>query len=114
MPIVWFDNPRNNAGSLTARLSTDCNMVNGLTTTLISITIQNLTTLIASIVIGLIYEWRTALVAMGLIPLMIIAGLVQMSFTTGFSDQTDAAYKDSSNLIMEAMLNIRTVSSFGY
>jgi ATP-binding cassette subfamily B (MDR/TAP) protein 1 len=45
---------------------------------------------------------------------MIIAGVIQMAFTTGFSDQTDAAYKDSSNLIMEAMLNIRTVSSFGY
>jgi hypothetical protein len=37
-----------------------------------------------------------------------------MAFNTGFSDQTDAAYKDSSNLIMEAMINIRTVSSFGY
>lgn len=36
-----------------------------------------------------------------------------MAFNTGFSDKTDAAYKDSSNLIMEAMVNIRTVSSFG-
>lgn len=45
---------------------------------------------------------------------MIIAGAIQMAFNTGFSDKTDAAYKDSSNLIMEAMINIRTVSSFGY
>ena len=37
-----------------------------------------------------------------------------MQFQTGFSDKTDAAYKDSSNLIMEAMINIRTVTSFGY
>ena len=37
-----------------------------------------------------------------------------MSFTTGFSDKTDAAYKESSSLIMESMINIRTVSSFGY
>jgi hypothetical protein len=45
---------------------------------------------------------------------MMVAGAVQMSFNTGFSDKTDAAYKDSSNLITEAMVNIRTVTSFGY
>lgn len=45
---------------------------------------------------------------------MILTGILQMSITTGFSDKTDASYKDSSNLIMESMLNIRTVSSFGY
>jgi ATP-binding cassette subfamily B (MDR/TAP) protein 1 len=45
---------------------------------------------------------------------MIICGIVQMAFSTGFSDKTDVAYKDSANLIMEAMVNIRTVSSFGY
>jgi ABC-type transport system involved in Fe-S cluster assembly fused permease/ATPase subunit len=45
---------------------------------------------------------------------MIICGAIQMAFSTGFSDKTDAAYKDSANLIMEAMVNIRTVSSFGY
>jgi ATP-binding cassette, subfamily B (MDR/TAP), member 1 len=114
MPIVWFDNPRNNAGSLTARLSSDCNSVNGLTTTFVAITIQNITSLIAGITIGFIFEWRTSLVALGLIPFMIAAGAIQMAFTTGFSEKTDSAYKDSSNLIMEAMLNIRTVSSFGY
>lgn len=54
------------------------------------------------------------MVAIGLLPFMIISGVIQMQFQTGFSDKTDAAYKDSSNLIMEAMINIRTVTSFGY
>ena len=36
-----------------------------------------------------------------------------MAFTEGFSDKTDKAYKDSSNLITQSMLNIRTVTSFG-
>lgn len=114
MPVPWFDLPRNNAGTLTARLSTDCQLVNTVTTTTVAIMIQNLSTLIAGIVIAFVFEWRTALVALGLLPLMIAAGAIQMAFNTGFSDKTDAAYKDSSNLIMEAMINIRTVSSFGY
>lgn len=45
---------------------------------------------------------------------MIIAGAIQMAFTTGFSAKTDVAYKDSSSLITESMINIRTVTSFGY
>lgn len=37
-----------------------------------------------------------------------------MEFTAGFSAKNDAAYKDSSSLITESMINIRTVTSFGY
>jgi ATP-binding cassette subfamily B (MDR/TAP) protein 1 len=114
MPISWFDLPKNNAGSLSARLSTDCQVVNSMTTTVVQIMIQNVSTLITGIIIAFIFEWRTSLVALGLLPIMIIAGVIQMQFNTGFSDKTDAAYKDSSSLIMEAMMNIRTVSSFGY
>jgi ATP-binding cassette, subfamily B (MDR/TAP), member 1 len=76
MPIAWFDNPKNNAGSLTARLSTDSQIVNGLTTTYIAITIQNMSSLISGIVIAFVYEWRTSLVALGLLPLMIISGII--------------------------------------
>ena len=114
MPIPWFDTPRNNAGTLTARLSTDCQLVNTMTTTVISILVQNVSTLVSGVVIAFVFEWRTALVALGMLPFMIICGAIQMAFQTGFSDKTDEAYKDSSNLIMEAMINIRTVSSFGY
>lgn len=93
MPIYWFDNPKHNAGSLTSRLSADCKNVNGLATTFIAISIQNVTTLIAGLVIAFIFEWRTSLVALGLIPFMIAAGAIQMMVTTGFSDKSDAAYK---------------------
>lgn len=114
MPIVWLDQPRNSAGSLSARLAADCHTVNGLTTTYVAILIQNIANLMAGIIIAFIYEWRTSLVAVGLIPFMIIAGAIQMAFTTGFSAKTDVAYKDSSALITESMINIRTVTSFGY
>jgi ATP-binding cassette subfamily B (MDR/TAP) protein 1 len=85
MPITWFDIPKNNAGSLTARLSSDCKSVNGLTTTFIGVSIQNVVTLVTSLIIGFIFEWRTSLVTLGLIPVMILAGVVQMQQSTGFS-----------------------------
>ena len=113
MPIPWFDKPENSSGSLAARLAADCASVNELITTFFSVIIQSLTTLVAGITIALIYEWRTSLVAIGLIPFIILSGIVQMTVTQGFSDKTDKVYKDSSNIITESMNYIRTVTSFG-
>ena len=81
MPIPWFDKPENSSGSLAARLAADCASVNELITTYISVSIQCLTTLVAGATVALIYEWRTSLVALGLLPLMILSGVVQMAFT---------------------------------
>jgi len=99
MPIPWFDIPKNNPGGLTARLASDCKMVNGLTTTFIGVLFQNVVTLVAALIIGFIYEWRTSLVTLGLIPMMILAGAIQMKQSLGFSSESDEAYKDSSSLI---------------
>lgn len=89
MPVPWYDIPSNNAGTLAARLSVDAEQVNSLTTTIASIMTQNISTLISGVVIALVFEWRTALVAIGMLPLMIISGVIQMQFQTGFSDETD-------------------------
>ena len=114
LPIPFFDIPRNNSGSLAARLSSECNQVNGLTTTIVAITIQNISTLVTGLIIAFIFEWRSSLVALAMIPLLIIAGMLEMAFNTGQSQSTDDAYKDSASLIMESMVNIRTVTSSGH
>ena len=93
MPIPWFDKPKNASGSLSARLASDCHTINGLITTFLSILVQSLTTLIAGIVIALIYEWRTALCAIALLPVIVFSGMIHMAFTQGFSDKNDKAYK---------------------
>lgn len=113
MPGSWFDLPKNNAGTLSARLSTDCKNINGVTSTYLGVIVQNVTCLLTGIIIAFIYEWRITLVSLGLIPFMIAAGVIQMKAFVGFSEQSGEAYKDSANLIMEAMINIRTVTSFG-
>jgi ATP-binding cassette, subfamily B (MDR/TAP), member 1 len=89
MPIPWFDIPKNTGGSLTAKLASDSLMVNGLTATFLSIMVQNASTLIAGITVALIFEWRTALIALGLLPFMLLTGILSMKRKAGFSDKTD-------------------------
>lgn len=55
MPIKWFDMPKNNAGTLAARLSTDCQVVKSMTTTVVQIMIQNVSTLLSGVIIAFIF-----------------------------------------------------------
>ena len=79
MPIPWFEKQENSGGILTTRLSTDCNAVKGMVTASVSVMIQNISSLISGIIIALVHDWRTALVAIALIPFMLLAGAIQMA-----------------------------------
>jgi ATP-binding cassette subfamily B (MDR/TAP) protein 1 len=113
MPIYWFDKPDNNTGILSTRLGTDCQTINGMSTTYIYIMIQSLTTLVAGIILALVFEWRTALVSIGAMPLVMLAGYIRSKFRAGIIEKEDEAYKDSAQIIMESLTNVRTVVSFG-
>jgi ATP-binding cassette subfamily B (MDR/TAP) protein 1 len=113
MPIPWFDTPKNHTGGLAARLSSDCQIVNGMTTTYLSILVSSISTLVAGIIIAFVFEWRTTLTALGLMPFMMASGAIRAKFKTGQTDQGEEMYKQSSILIMESTSNVRTVISFG-
>lgn len=44
---------------------------------------------------------------------MVISQLWYASRKAGFSEKTDIAYRESTNMINDAACNIRTISSFG-
>lgn len=85
MPGSWFDNPKNNAGTLSARLSIDCKTINGVTSSYIGIMTQNISCLTCGIIIAFVHEWRITLVTLGLIPVMIACGVIKMKALVGFS-----------------------------
>lgn len=53
------------------------------------------------------------MVSLALTPFLIGAGAIRMAFRSG-NNKADEKYKESSNIIMESMTNIRTVYSFGH
>lgn len=85
MPVYWFDKTDNNCGVLSKRLGTDCQTINGMATTYVYIMVQSLTTFAAGLIIALIYEWRTALVAIAFMPLVMLAGAIRSAFRNGLS-----------------------------
>ena len=58
-----------------------------------------------------VFEWRTGLTSIGLLPLIILAQAIQMSFVEGMTESKSKIYRDSVQTIKESVLNIRTVLS---
>ena len=64
-------------------------------------------------IIAFTASWKLTIIMCVISPLIMIAGKIRANMRTGFSAQTDEAYKESGNLVAETVCNIRTVFSFG-
>jgi len=110
-PIKFFDEDKNNPGILSARISIDTQQVNTLASSLIGVVIQGIAGFGVGMIIAFIYSWQLTLVALGLSPLVTIGQSFQAKLMGGFQGG-DESYKVSGAIIMESVMNIRTVASF--
>jgi hypothetical protein len=60
-----------------------------MTTTYIYGLLQNIVCLLTGLIISFVYEWRTALVSLALIPFLIAAGAIRMAFRTGSATKAE-------------------------
>lgn len=85
MEIAWFDNPENSSGAIGARLSADAATVRSLVGDALGLTVENITTLVAGLLIAFLANWQLSLIILALVPLLVLNGYVQMKFIKGFS-----------------------------
>ncbi|PKA62293.1 ABC transporter B family member 4 [Apostasia shenzhenica] len=112
MEIAWFDNSENSSGAVGARLSTDAAAVRSLVGDALGLIIQNITTLIAGLVIAFIANWQLSLIILAMIPLIGLNGWIQLKFIKGFSADAKMMYEEASQVANDAVGSIRTVASF--
>lgn len=68
----WFDKKEHSPGQLTSILATEVQTLNGVSSESVAALFEAFAGLITGIVLGLIYQWQVALVAIAITPLMII------------------------------------------
>lgn len=90
--MYWYERPKNSVGTLTSRLAVDCKQVKEMTTTYIYTLIQIFAGLICGLIIAFIHEWRTSLVALGLIPFLILSGGIRAAFRNGSAIKAEETY----------------------
>ncbi|CAI2169154.1 2825_t:CDS:10 [Funneliformis geosporum] len=109
--IGYFDDEKNNTGTLTSRLATDATKVDGLTGALMGSIIQSVSNMVFGLAIAFAYGWKLTLVILAVTPLIFASGILQMKTHAGFGAKTRKAYEESGQIVQQSVANMRTIAS---
>ncbi|XP_048755888.2 ATP-dependent translocase ABCB1-like isoform X2 [Ostrea edulis] len=109
--MEYFDDPKNTTGALTTRLATEAAEVQGASGAQLGSMFQNLANIGTGVIIGFVYGWQLTLVILAFIPIIGIAGVLQMKLLEGVTGQNKEALEEAGKTATEAIENIRTVAS---
>ncbi|GJN08251.1 hypothetical protein PR202_ga26152 [Eleusine coracana subsp. coracana] len=110
--VGWFDKDENNADTLSMRLANDATFVRAAFSNRLSIFIQDTAAVSVAFLIGMLLEWRVALVALATLPVLVISAIAQKLWLAGFSKGIQEMHRKASLVLEDAVRNIYTVVAF--
>jgi ATP-binding cassette subfamily B (MDR/TAP) protein 1 len=110
--IPFFDDAGHSPGSLTSKLSSDCEQLQQLMSTEMSFALIAVVNLVGSIIISFVYGWKLSLVGLfSALPIILAAGYMRMRIEIQFEKDNAKVFENSSQFASEAVGAFRTVLS---
>lgn len=110
--ITYHDLDENKSSILATQLASSVPYCKGLTTDMLSIVCQTLSSVGFSIVVGMIINWKLCLIIMSFIPINFLSGFINIqSSTSKVKYRTNE--EETGRLTTEVVENIKTVVSLG-
>ncbi|KAK0606238.1 hypothetical protein LWI29_035500 [Acer saccharum] len=109
--IAFFDT-ETTAGEVIGRMSGDTILIQEAMGEKVGKFIQLMSTFLGGFVIGFVKGWQLAIVLLGCIPLMAIAGGFMSLLMAKMSSRGQIAYAEAGNVVDQTVGGIRTVASF--
>jgi ABC-type bacteriocin/lantibiotic exporter with double-glycine peptidase domain len=78
LPVSFYDNAKNTPGAVSTKLATDAYQVNNMITGVVGTVCLNISTISISLILAFYYSWKLTLIVLGLSPLLVIAGAIDM------------------------------------
>lgn len=110
--VGWFDDEENSADTLSMRLANDATFVRAAFSNRLSIFIQDSAAVIVALLIGMLLQWRLALVALATLPVLTISAVAQKLWLAGFSRGIQEMHRKASLVLEDSVRNIYTVVAF--
>lgn len=76
--VGWFDEEENSADTLSMRLANDATFVRAAFSNRLSIFIQDSAAVLVAVLIGMLLQWRLALVALATLPILTLSAIAQV------------------------------------
>ncbi|KAL0919048.1 hypothetical protein M5K25_011116 [Dendrobium thyrsiflorum] len=112
MEMAWFDDPENSVGAVGGKLSSDAATIRSLVGDALALFVENITAIVAGLVIAVTANWQLSLIVLAMIPLIVLNGFIQTKFMKGFSADAKMMYEGASHVANDAVSSIRTVASY--
>ncbi|KAG2723678.1 hypothetical protein I3760_02G180400 [Carya illinoinensis] len=110
--VGWFDEEENSADALSMHLANDATFVRAAFSNRLSIFIQDSAAVIVAVLIGMLLQWRLALVALATLPVLAVSAIAQKLWLAGFSRGIQEMHRKASLVLEDAVRNIYTVVAF--